>query len=180
MGKNKVFILLVIGFVTILFLGLFIKNYKSKEKEITKESALSTFIPIDFTKTIEKINDQDQFILYIGYEACSACQTFTPNLIKAQQNLKFITYYLDFKALDRTTDEWKNFAKLLIVKQTLNFLNDDKEITTVTDTIGNFLTNKGYTPVMLAFKDGKLVDGYIGTMSEKNIENWIQETNFKF
>lgn len=179
-SKNYIFWILILSFVLVVFFSIFMKDYNKKKKVTTEESVLETFITIDLDKTIEKINNKDQFILYIGSETCPTCRTFSTNLKKVQQKLKFTSFYLSLQSIDRNSEKWKKFTKILSIEKTLNLVNDEKEVKKVTDTIGNFLTNKGYTPTILAFRNGELIDGNIGGTSEKNLENWVAEVNLKF
>ena len=98
---------------------------------------------------LEKIEEGDDFVLYIGYESCSGCQAFQPALkryAKDYPNKKI--YYLSIETNDE--GEYKDAT-----------LNADvlEEISQhIEDILGEGLA----TPTVAAFKDGKCVDAKVG------------------
>lgn len=65
---------------------------KKDEKYVTK---------ILFENVEEKIEEDESFILYIGYESCAGCQAFQPVLKKFHEKNKNVTvYHLNVYAVD--------------------------------------------------------------------------------
>lgn len=59
-----------------------------------------------FEKVEEKIEEDDSFILYIGYESCSGCQAFQPVLKKFHEKNKNVTvYHLNVNVVDGVYDD---------------------------------------------------------------------------
>lgn len=113
------------------------KNEVKLYKKILAEDAL------------EKINDGDEFVLYIGYETCSGCQAFEPVLkryAKDYPNKKI--YYLSIQQNDE--GEYKD-ATL-----TADILQEIQEH--IEEILGPGLA----TPTVAAFKDGECVDAKVG------------------
>ena len=44
-----------------------------------------------------------------------------------------------------------------------------------TDTFGNLLTNKGYTPAVIIIKKGKMVDGFFGYKAASDVKSIIEK-----
>ena len=98
---------------------------------------------------LEKIEDGDDFVLYIGYESCSGCQAFQPVLkryAKDYPNQKI--YYLSIETSE--DGEYKDAT-----------LNADV-LEEISQHIENILGEGLVTPTVAAFRDGECVDAKVG------------------
>lgn len=84
----SILILIIVGIVLVLIL----KNLNSR-KYITN---------ISYKELVEKMENNEDFVLYIGKEGCSACEEFNPKFTKIISKYKIKVYYLD---LATYTDE---------------------------------------------------------------------------
>lgn len=84
----SILILIIVGIV----LALLLKNLNSG-KYITN---------ISYKELVEKMENNEDFILYIGKEGCSACESFNPKFTSIINKYKIKVYYLD---LATYTDE---------------------------------------------------------------------------
>lgn len=88
MKENKK-TLAVIAILCLIIIGiivaLLIKNL-DKDKYI---------INVNYKELVEKINNKEDFVLYIGKNGCSACEEFNPKFTNIVNKYKVKVYYLD-------------------------------------------------------------------------------------
>ena len=100
---NKKFTILIFSICTISLLAILYMNFKKREI-ITPDSykeAMTYVKKIPLSKVQEKINNKEDFILYIGRESCPYCQKFAPKLAVAIQKTNQTVYYLDNDSKER-------------------------------------------------------------------------------
>lgn len=68
---------------------------------------------ISYKELTEKMDNNESFVLYIGREGCSACESFNPKFTDIVNKYKIRVYYLD---LAKYTDE-----EIKFVTQNINF-----------------------------------------------------------
>ena len=99
---------------------------------------------------LEKIENGDDFVLYIGYEDCSGCQAFEPVLkryAKDYPNKKI--YYLSIQ-----TNEDGEYKDATLTKDIIQ---------EITDYIEEAIGGDGLaTPTVAAFRDGECLDAKVG------------------
>lgn len=151
-------------------------NNKKENNSGVDTMELREFININLAKAMEKINNKDTFVLYIGYTGCQACENYNPILKRIQSQNESDTYYLDYKSIDKKSKNWKNLTKLIDIKQSLTITHDEKNIK-INDKIGNIMKEYGYTPVTIYFVEGKCMNARIGSMSSSEIKEFLDINN---
>lgn len=63
------------------------------ESEYTK--AVKSYQAISIDEVEQKVQDKEEFILYIGRETCPYCRDFVPKLTEAVEQSDVTIYYLD-------------------------------------------------------------------------------------
>ena len=84
--------------LTILYM-----NFKKREiiTPNTYQEAMTYVKKIHLSEVQEKIDNKEDFILYIGRESCPFCQKFAPILAVAIQKTNQTVYYLDNDSKER-------------------------------------------------------------------------------
>lgn len=132
MKKNIIFILAITCLGAVITF-LVINNNKNK----------SRLYSLDVYDVIEKINNNESFILLISQTNCSHCNSFKPKLEKISKEYKVDIYYIDY-------DLYSNYEKNLF-KDAVSFdgstpvtvfFKDGTEITTSNRIYGNVSSNK--------------------------------------
>ena len=96
-------------------------NFK-KGEIITPDSykeAMTYVKKIRLSEVKDKINNKENFILYIGRESCPYCQKFAPKLAVAIQKTNQTVYYLDNDSKERK-DITTSFAHDMNIKTVPN------------------------------------------------------------
>lgn len=145
-------------FVNIIKNGQVAETKESTETEETGEYDVSMFNKKTTTETIESINKGNTEIIYIGRSTCGYCVKFLPILQEAQNKFGYTTTYIDLTEM--TSDDQANLIAL-----------DNEE--------GYISENFGYTPMVLIFKDGKLVNGWVGYAEYDTFASFLNENGIK-
>ena len=174
-NKKIVFIIVLI----LLILGiLFSTIYNSininskKDNNGVETLKLIDFIDVSLSDVVSKIENKEDFVLYIGYPGCQACESYSPVLKRVQSQKNKDTYYLNYKTINKKDKNWKRLTSEIDVKQKLTLAIDGKE-TIINDEIGNIMKEHGYTPVTVVFENGRCVDAYIGSMNSNNLMKFL-------
>ena len=114
-------VLIILGLLAVLITGCSEKTEAKKEDKkrteyIENKSENKYFIEIDTTDYIEKVNNKEKFVIFIGSSQCGACKTFKPIITKFANEQKVTVYFID---LIKTSDEDRN--KIYNV-QTIDYL----------------------------------------------------------
>lgn len=119
----------------------YINNFYNYSVSITAEIEENTteLINISAEQTKEKIDNLDSFMLFVGQEQCSSCISCKQNLNTYIQNTNKKIYLLNLKKGD------------------YQFLKNELGI------------NVKYTPTFYTFKEGKLVNLYIGCYNDSQL-----------
>lgn len=165
---NKIFYSMIAIVVALLlvFTAIMVKgtnnnnttsNNETEETENT-EYDVSMFESLDTTSAIDKIKQGDTQVVYIGRATCGYCVKFLPVLQQAQEDYNYKTIYLD---LEKMT-------------------SDDQESLTALDNEDSYISeNFGYTPMVLVFKDGKLLDGWVGYSEYDSFASFLEDSGLK-
>jgi possible thiol-disulfide isomerase and thioredoxin len=100
---NKKLTILILSICTTSLLAILYLNFKKRDI-ITPDSykeAMTYVKKIPLSEVQEKINNKEDFILYIGRESCPYCQKFAPKLAVAIQKTNQTVYYLDNDSKER-------------------------------------------------------------------------------
>lgn len=179
--RNLTFIT-VLGFVLILLLiiGLYFKGGSTTkttpEVQNNDNNAISydisKFEEVNVDEALELFDDNKTHVLYIGRSDCSFCQKTAPVLTEVQEELEYTTKYLavETNSINKSWNEWQTELKPLVKK-----LSKETTMGENTDTFGNLLTNKGYTPAVIIIKKGKMVDGFFGYKAASDVKSIIEK-----
>ncbi len=177
-GNDKRKIVLIIISIFIVLGILFSTIYNSININLKKDNngvetlKLLDFIEVSLSDVVSKIENKEDFVLYIGYPGCQACESYSPVLKRVQSQKNKDTYYLNYKTINKKDKNWKSLTSEIDVKQKLTLSIDGKE-TIINDEIGNIMKEHGYTPVTVVFENGRCVDAYIGSMNSKNLMKFL-------
>ena len=147
--------ILFVGIIMILILGIQgVGKAVNKAQNADwscgcKETKADPYTKILAEDVLEKINNGDNFVLYIGYESCSGCQAFLPVLERYHREYpKQKIYYLSIE----TNDEGE-YKDATLTKDLL-----DSIYAPIKKALGDELG----TPTVAAFKGGKCLDAKVG------------------
>lgn len=128
---NKKIPILLFSICAISLFAILYMVFKKREI-ITPDSykeAITYVKKIPLSKVQEKINNKEDFILFIGRESCPYCQKFAPKLAVAIQKTNQTVYYLDNDSKERK--DITSFAHDMNIKTVPNlssFKKGSKEI----------------------------------------------------
>lgn len=114
------------------------------------------FVDMDMEQALQFLENKETGILYFGYDECPWCQQASPilNEISIEKNQEINYIRIVNAAHERLyTDEQNERLSLLIS----NYMTPDDQ--------GTFQL---YVPLVLSVKDGKIMNGYIGTFENHN------------
>lgn len=167
--KNmQVFQWLLFG-LCILNLILCISLFASRSKNNTSSESsggtteepttldVSMMNTITTKEAVDLIEGKGKVVLFIGGSDCAFCIKFAPVLASAQEKYGFKANYIDITKMDKSSEEYKSLVKLMNVEETITINGEDQ-----TKTLGEWLSEKGYTPTLAVFENGKMVVGQIG------------------
>lgn len=100
---NKKLAILILSICTISLLAILYMNFKKREiiTPNTYQEAMTYVKKIHLSEVQEKIDNKEDFLLYIGRESCPYCQKFAPKLAVAIQKTNQTVYYLDNDSKER-------------------------------------------------------------------------------
>lgn len=101
--------------VYIIITLLFITGCSFSNKEITE---------VNFDDYIQKIENKESFVLYIGSANCSHCSSFRPKLDKVVSKYALDIYYLDISKIENEQYEKLKNKVFLTGTPTIVFIKD--------------------------------------------------------
>lgn len=122
------------------------------------EYDISKFKKINYTDIPYIANSSETQLVFIG--ACNDinCASFIPVLKQAQDDYGYKTNYIDIKNI---TEEGKNII--------LQFDTEDKFIEKAF----------GQVPMILTFKNGKMIQGWVGYSDYNTFKEFLEKSGFK-
>lgn len=105
---------------------------------------------IDTNAVIEKIENKESFILYIGASDCSACQQFSPTFEEASKDYPETMYYVEYNGAQASSKD--EFTSL-----------EDNHIGKVTA-----------TPSIYVIKDGAVAEKRMGVLRYSELETFVE------
>lgn len=162
---NKIYICLIV-IAIILTLNLLVnivkggttttsKTNNNQGEESIGEYDVSSFETLTTTEALEKIEKGGTEVIYIGRSTCGYCVKFLPILKQAQEDLGYTTTYIDLEQVN-TDDQ----AKLVDLD---SYISD----------------NFGYTPMVLVFRDGEYVNGWVGYAEYDEFASFLADAGIK-
>jgi len=178
---KKFFIIqyVIIALLLVLCLVLIFDKKEAKDSGVVKENIsedydVSNMNDVSVSDVLEMFEDKKSHVLYIGRESCSVCKAILPNLQAAQDDLDYVTDYLDITTVDRNSDDWNKLEKLLNLETSINVTNADGKAEVKTETFGYFIGTYGYTPSIIIINNNKMIAGHIGNYSLDDLLSWLQ------
>lgn len=141
--KLTIIIILVIACLVCLLILLNSMGLISFKKKYT------TYIDIDYTELMEKIDNKEDFILFIYQTGCSHCESFEPKLNEVIKKYNLEIYAINLKNLDDI-----QYEKV-------------KNRTFVSG-----------TPTTVYFKDGKKEDKITGDKSLEKLMSFLKKAGY--
>jgi len=132
--KNKKYIYIVFLIAIILILGIIMYNIFIKNNK---------FIKLNYSEIVDKVNNNESFILCVTATECVHCNQYKPKLKKASNKYDITIYYTDID--DFTDIEYEEFkSKFSFDGGTpiTIFFKEGKEKTTATRIEGNISYEK--------------------------------------
>lgn len=158
---NKIFYALM-AIAVILGINLIVNivtNADTVSTKVTEEENaeydVSEFETLTTTDAAKKIEDGGTQVVYIGRSNCGYCVKFLPVLKQAQEDLGYKTIYIDLNEVT-VDDQEKLIAYDSYVEE-----------------------NFGYTPMVLVFKNGKYVDGWVGYTEIEEFKSFLADAGIK-
>lgn len=181
---KKFFIIqyVIIGVLILLCFYLILDRNDSKN-EIKEEQNNSVDVDYDISSmnevnvsdVLDMFKDGKTHVLYIGRSTCGVCKEILPNLKSAQEDLDYVTQYLDITKVDRNSSDWEKVEKLMNKKTSLNMKNEEGQNELVSETYGYFVSNYGYTPTVIIINKNKMLAGHIGFFDINSLKSWLKE-----
>ncbi|CQR25298.1 thiol-disulfide isomerase and thioredoxin [Streptococcus varani] len=84
----------IITFLCLMASTIFLVACTSQSKT-TDEKNLTSYQSISLSEAVQKIQNQEDFYLYVGRPTCPYCVIFSPNLEKAITTTQVTVYYVD-------------------------------------------------------------------------------------
>lgn len=129
--------------ITLLLSLVLIGGCSSNTPVETTFDRVDTIVEIDYETLVEKLENNVDFLLYIGRPDCSDCATFYPYLEEYVNNNQKGIYYLNIQSMrdearkeDATQEEIDFYENL---QERLNF---------------------EWTPMLQHYQNGKVIDSY--------------------
>lgn len=177
--KNLTYIVLV-GFIVVIMLliGLYFKGGSSTTNTTTGGSSsggsssttydVSKMTKVTGYEAAKLFDNKETQILYIGRPGCGVCVSLVPELNKVIDDLKIKINYLELD--DKFRTEFKDLFDHLTIDTKITSGGETYE-----GTYGELLNKGGFTPMVIIIKDGKMVDGFIGSRSSDTITSLFKK-----
>ncbi len=174
-------LIVITGFIItfLLLIGLYF-NTPATTSSTTKTSTSSTGsstssydtsrLTLLDKETSEELKDSKGVkFIYVGRSGCSVCQSLLPNLNQVIDDLKLEMNYLSIDVKDWRT-EYASVFDLLSIETTITSSKG-----TYTGTYGELLNEHGFTPMLIVLKDGKMVDGLVGSRDVSTLKTFYEK-----
>lgn len=106
---------------------------------------------------LEKIKSRETFLLLSSRDSCHTCKTYIPLLKKKFDKYEIEAFYLNRSLYDRDNSYY------------VDFMNLDERLE----------KNLQYTPYLMYFKDGVLIDELVGSKKDNIVEEFIKKNNLE-
>ncbi|HEM5059686.1 TPA: thioredoxin [Streptococcus suis] len=89
------YFLLVLIVILVVGGAFFLSQSATTPNESDYVKAVKSYQTISIDEVEQKVQDEEEFILYIGRETCPYCRDFVPKLTEAVEQSRVTIYYLD-------------------------------------------------------------------------------------
>lgn len=147
------------------------ENNKEEDKEEKNENCIAGYDTskmenVDLEGILNLFDSKDIYVLYIGRCDCSACAKYLPTLNQVAEEYDFKIQYYDYNKVDYSDENYDKVINKLTKEYELNFQGETKK-----EMFGYWM---GYTPMTIIIKDGKQVDGAIGSIDYKTLTRMLE------
>ena len=104
---------------------------------------------------LQKIQNQESFTLLSSRDSCHTCVQYIPLLKNVFDKYEVDVYYMNRSLYDRDNEEY------------VFVLNQDERLK----------KNLQYTPYIMVFKNGLLVDELVGSKNKEEVEDFVLKNN---
>ncbi len=103
---------------------------------------LTTYEELEYDEFIEKIENKDSFVLFIGSATCQHCDVFKETIKSVIKNYQIKVYYIDIhKFSEQQSNKFKTYINFSATPTTV-FIYDGDEKTTYNRINGNLSYDK--------------------------------------
>ena len=155
--SNSKKILIVVGLTIIVIASVLVakSSYNSQLEEEKKEAAkvqksISNLTVISVDKLEELFKSDDTKIVFLGSLTCPHCTAIKPKINSLTKKLGIDVYYLELSNLSEED------------QQRLNNVNE-------------FLSQGTSVPLVMAIKNDKVVDSFVGNIEKSEIESFLKK-----
>lgn len=93
-------------------------------------SKLTTYEEIDYDEFIDKIENKDDFVLFIGSATCQHCDAFKETIKSVVKNYQVKIYYIDIhKFTEQQSNKFKTYINFSATPTTVFIYNGDEKTT---------------------------------------------------
>ena len=134
MRKNSNLIWIIAIVILVLLLAFLIIN-----KAISK----GNLVELTYKEFVQKIDNEESFVLCVSRTTCSHCATYKPKLESVAKDYAIDLYYIDIdKYSDEEQEEFEKIINFNDTTPTTVFLRDGKETTTSNRLVGDASTSR--------------------------------------
>ena len=134
MKKNSNLIWIIDIVILVLLLSFLIIN-----KAISK----GNLVELTYDEFVQKIDNEESFVLCISRTTCSHCATYKPKLESVAKDYGIDLYYIDIdKYSEEEQDEFEKIINFNDTTPTTVFLREGKETTTSNRLVGDASTSR--------------------------------------
>ena len=147
------------------------EKYKHREIEIDEDNPI---VYSSFKEVLDKINNKDTFVVYVGFSACPWCRSVIPYVLEsAKENNIDKIYYVNVREDNTKESDLRGYYKLDEDNNVVIDIYPDKYYHDVLNTLNDYLEpfkienedgeefdtgeNRLYAPTIIVYKKGKAV-----------------------
>lgn len=157
MSKKMKMILLIVGCVAFIATVILISKNQYEQTKAQKEAeekklteSISNLTQIDVDQFVEKLGSKDTKIILVASLTCPHCTQIKPKINELAKKLDAEISYLELSTL--TEEEQSKFYSS-----------------------NEFLAEGTSIPLVIAVKDNKVVDSFVGNIEQSEIESFIKK-----
>lgn len=134
MKKNSNLIWIIAIVILVLLLAFLIIN-----KAISK----GNLVELTYDEFVQKIDNEESFVLCVSRTTCSHCATYKPKLESVAKDYAIDLYYIDIdKYSEEEQEEFEKIINFNDTTPTTVFLREGKETTTSNRLVGDASTSR--------------------------------------
>ena len=157
MSKKMKMILLIVSMVVFITLVVLVSKSQYEETKLQKEAeekaladSVSNLTKISVDEFVEKLGSKDTKIILVASLTCPHCTQIKPKINELAEKLNVEISYLELSTL--TEEEQSKFYSS-----------------------NEFLAEGTSIPLVIAVKDNKVVDSFVGNIEQSEIESFIKK-----